>query len=183
MALSSVHYTNAYGFNTNQSSSSRPGIAPSSYPGYGQIMNGPFPPSPFPPIPPSSFSTPSQIHPVLHHHDANSVPIHSRTNLPVKPSTASALGASATPENSQIPATAISELEDGELSDREERSKSKVPTVGKLEASRVTIDGQEGTLSGGSSDDGKVVRIAVNSSLAEGMKYRIVNLDISTDRS
>ena len=176
MALSSVHYANAYGFNTNQSSS-RPGIAPSSYPGYGQIMNGSFPPPPFPPIPPSSFGTPSQIHPALHHHDANSVPIQLRPNLPVKPSIASALRASATPENPQIPATVISELEDGELSDREERSKSKVPNVGKLEASRVTVDGQEGTLSGGSSDDGKVVRITGNSGSAEGMKYRIVNLD------
>lgn len=185
--LASTHYANSYGFNANQSSS-RPGPPQSSYSGYWQNMNGSFPPPLFPPIPPPSFAATSPIHPTLHRHEASPASIQFQANLPVKPPPVSSLRVGATPENPQIPTAAISELEDGELSDGEERSRSKDSSLGNLKDTPASINGREELSSRTSSGDGRrmfQVSNAIDSGFTEGIQQQKVNLkaELSTHGS
>lgn len=175
IGLASTNYANSYGFNNNQSSV-RAGMPQSPYPGYGQTMNCSFP-LPFPPVPPIPYGVPSPNNPSLFRHDTDSASIPLHPSLPVKPRSASALGVDAVPENPQIPISAASELEDGELSDEGERSRSKIPGVGSPKDSGDFVKAQEEVSSRSSSNDGRGIFQApttIRSGFSEGKHFQIV---------
>lgn len=159
--LATTHYVNSYAFNANQTSS-RSGLPQTSYPSYGQTVNGALPPPPFPPIPPLSFAALSQTHPMLHLHEGSTASIQFQANLPVKPPSVSSVRTDAAPENLQLPTSTISELEDGELSDGEQHSRSKCSTSGNPKDLQVSITRHEGISSRDSSNDGRKIFQASN---------------------
>lgn len=173
--LASTHYANTYGFNNNQSSA-RAGMPQSPYPGYGQTINGSFPP-PFPPVPPIPYGVPSPNNSTLYRHGTDSAPIPFHSSLPVKTLSVSALGADAIPENPQIPISATSELEDGELSDEGERSRSKMPGLSSPKDSQDFFKVQEEVSSRSSSNDGRGIFQAPNtirSGFSDGKNFQTV---------
>lgn len=182
--LATTHYANSYGFNANQTSS-RSGLPQTSYSGYGQTVNGALPPPPFPPIPPLSFAALAQTHPMLHHHEGSPASIHFQANLPVKPPSVSSIRIDAAPENLQFPTSTISELEDGELSDGEQHSRSKYLSSGNPKDLQVSITRHEGISSRDSSNDGRKIFHNTGSGTIGGIREQkvIFEVKLSTNGS
>ena len=157
VGLPSAQYANTYTFNAVgpnlNGSPSRSGLPQSPYPGFRQTMNGSFLPSPYPPIPPPLYGASSQIPPSSHLRDPGLVSSQFSAGLQPKPPLHSAATADVSIDGLQLPVAAISELEDGELSEAEARESPKDSGSGDPKTSKVSINRHEDSSSLGSNNN------------------------------
>lgn len=127
-------FANSYPFNATSQNvnvpASRPGVPQVPFSGFGQMTSGSFPQPPYPSIqslPFNSFSHPHIPPPPLLQRETPSASIQTHVSLPLKPPSATSPTAHAIIKDTPMSIAAVSELEDGELSDRDGGRRSRGP--------------------------------------------------------
>ena len=125
-AHQALSFANNHAFNATSQNinvpTSRPGIPQIPYSGFGQTTSGSFPPPSYPsiqPLPYSSFLHPHLPPPPLFQRETHAASLQTHVSLPSKPPAATSPLAQGITKETPISTATITELEDGELSDRD----------------------------------------------------------------
>ena len=147
-SMPSTPYSNQYSYNAASQningSVSVTGALHAPYIGFGQAINGSFPPPPQ-----GAFPRPPSL---AHHHESSFGSMQPHNSLPLKPPPVTAMMGNPSSEKSQTVTTAISELEDGELSDGEHK---KYPILSVSNTAKTSQNPSKSDM-GDSLNDGKI---------------------------